>query len=80
MGCAAQQLDGLHEQCGEERTIWVTQEKRNNCPYNPFIDLCSIDNIQVNQEWQKPDLTDHGCERQFTPYLTNIGQTQHENN
>jgi len=56
---------------------WVGQEHSHDTPSLPFIDLGDIDGIDINHEWESPDLAESRGERELTPNLGDVGQGEH---
>lgn len=67
---------------GEERlefTGWVREQETDDAEGFPFVDLGDVDQVDVDEEWQSPDLTESSSQREFTPYFGDICQRQHGN-
>ncbi|KAI9733105.1 MAG: hypothetical protein M1834_003652 [Cirrosporium novae-zelandiae] len=40
----------------------VSEQSREDAPAEPFVDAVDVDDVDVDEEWEGPDLADQGCE------------------
>lgn len=58
-------------------TVWIAKQERDNCPDDPFIGRCSINDVHVDEEWEGPELTEQGDEGELARTLGQVGQGDH---
>jgi hypothetical protein len=68
---------GIDGEVVREHTVGIYQEQGHYCVQNPAVQSLDIDDIEEDEERQRPDLADHGYQAEFLEGLAEVRDAQH---
>jgi len=60
-------------------TGWVTKEQSHDAESFPLVDLGDVDQVDIDKEWQGPDLSEGRGKGKLAPNFGDVGERQHCN-